>query len=188
MEQMSLLQLESTPDNAPHQVLNIFESTASDAIRRCCTFSIQRQRSKHCLVFSSPASFYRPDITNTRLLWILPDSTVLFPRGAESILTSASIPFEVSSKKATLGFPYVSLDVLSDAVASADFGQFIERLILSVCSFDVFACCSRYQDCSDAGTCQMSDPLYSVACQYRKNLLAGKNFYSKKSPACNRPD
>ena len=116
------------------------------------------------------------------------DSTVLFPRGAESILTSASIPFEVSSKKATLGFPYVSLDVLSDAAASADFGQFIERLILSVCSFDVFACCSRYQDCSDAGTCQMSDPLYSVACQYRKNLLAGKNFYSKKSPACNRPD
>lgn len=40
-----------------------------------------------------------------------------------------------------------------------------------------FACCSRYEACSEAKKCIHSNYLYAKACQYRKNLEAGKIFY-----------
>lgn len=42
-----------------------------------------------------------------------------------------------------------------------------------------FACCSRFNDCSDAKECVHSNKLYSTVCQYRQNLEAGKIFYGK---------
>lgn len=40
-----------------------------------------------------------------------------------------------------------------------------------------FACCSRYQECSDAKKCMHPNVLYAKACQYRKNLEQGNIFY-----------
>lgn len=40
-----------------------------------------------------------------------------------------------------------------------------------------FGCCSKYKQCSDAKKCLHCNLLYATACQYRKNLEAGKIFY-----------
>ena len=42
-----------------------------------------------------------------------------------------------------------------------------------------FACCARYEECSDAKRCTHPNQLYSTACAYRKNLDSGKIFYGK---------
>lgn len=42
-----------------------------------------------------------------------------------------------------------------------------------------FACCARYEECSDAKRCTHPNQLYSTACAYRKNLENGKIFYGK---------
>lgn len=44
-----------------------------------------------------------------------------------------------------------------------------------------FACCSRYEECSDEGRCIHENKLYSKACQYRKNLEKGQIFYGIKA-------
>ena len=43
-----------------------------------------------------------------------------------------------------------------------------------------FGCCSFYMKCSDNGRCLFPDDETYEGCMYNKNLLAGKNFYSKK--------
>ncbi len=40
-----------------------------------------------------------------------------------------------------------------------------------------FACCSRYQECSDAKKCIHPNKLYAKACQYRENIDEGNIFY-----------
>lgn len=40
-----------------------------------------------------------------------------------------------------------------------------------------FACCSRYEECSDAKKCIHPNQLYAKACQYRKNLEEGNIFF-----------
>lgn len=42
-----------------------------------------------------------------------------------------------------------------------------------------FACCSRFNECSDAKECVHDNKLYSTVCQYRANLEAGRIFYGK---------
>lgn len=42
---------------------------------------------------------------------------------------------------------------------------------------EVFGCCSRYVQCSDAGKCLHPCQLYALGCQYRVNLEAGSVFY-----------
>ena len=44
-----------------------------------------------------------------------------------------------------------------------------------------FACCSRYEECSDEKRCLHQNRLYSTACIYRQNLEQGKIFYGKNS-------
>ena len=41
----------------------------------------------------------------------------------------------------------------------------------------VYGCCHLYKECSAAGKCVSKDKLYATACQYRRNLEAGKRFY-----------
>ena len=43
----------------------------------------------------------------------------------------------------------------------------------------VFGCCSKYEQCSDAGKCIHDYKLYAKGCQYRKNLESGLIFYGK---------
>lgn len=42
-----------------------------------------------------------------------------------------------------------------------------------------FACCTRYEECSNEKKCIHPNQLYSTACAYRKNLESGKIFYGK---------
>lgn len=42
-----------------------------------------------------------------------------------------------------------------------------------------FGCCSRFNECSDAKECVHENKLYACACQYKKNLDAGRIFYGK---------
>lgn len=51
---------------------------------------------------------------------------------------------------------------------------------------DAFGCCSRYRECSDAGTCLIPDRDYSKDCIYRKRLSEGRCFYSKNAEGFDR--
>ena len=42
-----------------------------------------------------------------------------------------------------------------------------------------WGCCSRYEACSDAGSCIHPDKEFALKCAYRKNLNAGRIFYGK---------
>jgi len=53
-------------------------------------------------------------------------------------------------------------------------------IFLASCNFPTFGCCDKYERCSDELRCLHEDQLYAAAaCQYRKNLYAGKIFYGK---------
>ncbi len=42
---------------------------------------------------------------------------------------------------------------------------------------ETFACCSKYEECSDSKKCVHRNLLFAKACQYRKNLEDGRIFY-----------
>lgn len=42
-----------------------------------------------------------------------------------------------------------------------------------------FACCSRFEKCSDAKSCIHPDKKYAKGCFYKKNLESGKIFYGR---------
>lgn len=42
-----------------------------------------------------------------------------------------------------------------------------------------FDCCSRYEECSDAGKCLNPSSALAVACGYRKIMKSGRIFYGK---------
>ena len=46
-------------------------------------------------------------------------------------------------------------------------------------SQESMACCSRYEECSDAKHCIHENKLYAKKCLYRGNLEAGRVFYGK---------
>ena len=58
-----------------------------------------------------------------------------------------------------------------------EFGRLASQICIDAMSFPKFGCCSKYKQCSDVGRCVHEDLLYSSACEYRRNLEAGKNFY-----------
>lgn len=63
---------------------------------------------------------------------------------------------------------------------SSYFKRLIEKAVDSYLSkADMFGCCSKFNQCSDARKCLHENQLYSKACFYRKNLEAGKIFYGK---------
>lgn len=49
-------------------------------------------------------------------------------------------------------------------------------------SKDLFDCCSRYRECSDAKKCLIANEDYSNACTYRRKLESGIRFFGKKAP------
>lgn len=55
------------------------------------------------------------------------------------------------------------------------------RAVLGViCSrYQEFACCSRYEQCSDAKRCIHPENRFAIGCIYRENLRAGRIFYGK---------
>lgn len=58
-----------------------------------------------------------------------------------------------------------------------EFGKLAAQICIDAMSFPKFGCCSKYKQCSSCGICVHNDLLYSSACEYRRNLEAGHNFY-----------
>ena len=62
-----------------------------------------------------------------------------------------------------------------------EFSELIAKICLDTMSFSKFGCCHRYLKCSEKRKCVHDDLLYSTACEYRRNLEAGKVFYGKNT-------
>ena len=71
------------------------------------------------------------------------------------------------------------LNVISQNEIS--FSQLTAQICFDAMSFPKFGCCSKYRQCSELGKCIHEDLLYSSACEYRRNLEAGRNFYKRET-------
>lgn len=64
-------------------------------------------------------------------------------------------------------------DVLSVVV------DMYEDMYYQSSAFEIFSCCSRYEQCSDELKCVNPDVNLAKGCMYKLNLEAGKIFYGK---------
>ncbi len=68
---------------------------------------------------------------------------------------------------------------------SEEFYRYVEEALrYSVTSYmptNLFACCSKYVECSNAKKCLHNDLLYAKGCWYRSNLENDRIFYGKNS-------
>lgn len=64
-----------------------------------------------------------------------------------------------------------NLSVIADAIC-ADIDAFLRAFPSDI------ACCGQYQKCSEIGHCIQANQDLAIGCYYKKNLMAGRNFYS----------
>lgn len=64
-----------------------------------------------------------------------------------------------------------NLGVIADAIC-ADIDAFLRAFPSDI------ACCGQYQKCSEIGHCIQANQDLAIGCYYKKNLMAGRNFYS----------
>lgn len=68
---------------------------------------------------------------------------------------------------------------------SEEFYRYVEEALrYSVIMYmpaNLFACCSKYIECSSAKKCLHNDLLYAKGCWYRNNLENGRIFYGENS-------
>ncbi|HIU09811.1 MAG TPA: hypothetical protein IAB00_00940 [Candidatus Avidehalobacter gallistercoris] len=69
---------------------------------------------------------------------------------------------------------YFNLDCNLDCVVTA-----LYNYAKKYYSSEIFGCCSKYIQCSDARQCIVNDLAISINCAYFKNLQAGRIFYGK---------
>ena len=99
---------------------------------------------------------------------------IALPGSAQKTLEEHNIPF---SKIKSDDFLRISID---DFLLRDDDGlrKAINDIFLHALNFPPFGCCSRYKECSEKGECVHPDILYAAAaCQYKKHLDNGENFY-----------
>lgn len=96
----------------------------------------------------------------------------------KDVLQGRLLPFAVTSVKSDPVWLHVDITDPQDL-------SFLDDIICK--SYDdspsreSFGCCGLYKECSDALHCIHPDPPYAKACQYRKNLEAGRVFYGKNA-------
>jgi len=87
------------------------------------------------------------------------------------------IPCSAEIKTPQNGKPFFRIDKNSEELLP----YFKSSILLSLKNYNSkssdFACCSRFEDCSAAKKCIHPNLLFSKACEYRRNLEAGKIFY-----------
>ena len=138
------------------------------------SFSIMANIGKEGMVSSYAICVYEPDLVEDRR-----DSSrnTVLARVKEDVLKSNANIVEVYSKSFGKNDEKKRFEKNSD--------EFIECLIecirTGINSYvpkaEGFACCSRYEACSESKKCIHPNLLYAKACQYRKNLEEGKIFY-----------
>lgn len=73
----------------------------------------------------------------------------------------------------------IGLNHIENAVQFKKELSALYMIALSEMGGEAFGCCSRYEQCSDAGKCIHPDLMMAWACSYRKHLTAGRIFYGK---------
>lgn len=92
---------------------------------------------------------------------------------------ASELPEDVVTKgtKSEEGMVRVVLNGAEDIVTYA---PVLRKILQSITrGYHEFACCSRYEECSDALTCIHPNPKFALGCKYRQNLDLGKVFYGK---------
>lgn len=83
------------------------------------------------------------------------------------------------AKSPSDGFIRINVDEFMRYLEQEDLRRILNKIYIYSFSFPSFGCCGKYVDCSNAGHCVHDDILYaSAACQYKRNLDAGRIFYS----------
>lgn len=138
------------------------------------SFSIMKNKSKGGKVSSYAICVYEPDLVEERK-----DSSrnTILARVREDVLKSNANIVEVYSKSFGQADEKKRFEKDSDELIDCLVGCIRSGIQNYVPKADVFACCSRYQECSNAGKCIHPNGLYAKACQYRKNLEEGNVFY-----------
>lgn len=98
----------------------------------------------------------------------------------DSLFTESDVPSDATTNKSDSlgGFTQIIFPLDSESIY-----EFLRRVVLKGLvayeSNSSFACCSRFNDCSDAKKCVHENKLYSKGCKYRVHLEAGRIFYGK---------
>ncbi len=94
------------------------------------------------------------------------------------MMSFAEIPFYKA--KSDIGFLRIDLNIFYSYINEPEILSPILRIIfMDLFSFTPFGCCDKFERCSDERKCIHSDLIYATACQYRKNLVAGRIFYGR---------
>ncbi len=124
--------------------------------------STKMERNGVIINIKTPALANRP----TTLKLMSMDTTVKMPTDIEKV--DNVTPYWII-EKGSANYPMYIKSLIDNAI-----DNYVSRA-------DVFGCCSKYNECSDAGKCLHENLLYSKACSYRHNLETGRVFYGAKS-------
>lgn len=107
-----------------------------------------------------------------------PDELKIEPKNQNEI-DEIVIPEDAAVVEPKNGLKYIRIDQNSDNLISYLSDSIRYAVECYTPKAESFACCARYDECSEQKKCVHRNQLYSKACQYRRNLEAGKIFYGK---------
>ena len=141
--------------------------------------AIKENKSDYNSLIAIPQNtIYRSGLANEKLIARIKLGKkveyIALPGSARKTLEEYDVPFSTVKSDDFLRISiYEFLLRDDDGIKKA-----INDIFLNALNFPSFGCCSRYQECSEKGECIHPDILYaSAACQYKKHLDNGENFY-----------
>lgn len=132
------------------------------------------------IVLASPKTPYRDSIQNALLARIKTGGKktyISFEVKYKQAFEDAG--FETYSIKSDQDFFRIELNHFYYSIDNVKLTPIIQQIIEDLFINTPFGCCDKYINCSDEKKCIHEDPVYAMACYYRKNLLSGKIFYGK---------
>lgn len=138
------------------------------------SFSIMANIGKEGKISSYAVCVYEPDLVEVRR----DDSrNTVLARVKEDVLKSNANIVEIYSK----GFEQIGGKKRFEKDSDEFIDCLVECIRIGINNYVPkaagFACCSRYEECSNSKKCIHPNLLYAKACQYRKNLEEGNIFY-----------
>lgn len=141
--------------------------------------TIKENKSDYNSLIAIPQNtIYRSGLANEKLIARIKLGKkieyIALPGSARKTLEEYDVPFSTVKSDDFLRISiYEFLLRDDDGIKKA-----INDIFLNALNFPSFGCCGRYQECSEKGECIHPDILYaSAACQYKKHLDNGENFY-----------
>ena len=163
-----------TFDNWMKKLESVFPKLESEFGLPENSFRIREGRGKDGQISSYPVCVYEPDLVETAR-----DDSRYTTLARVKVLDLKTQPnaVDVYSSNFESGEEKQRHDKESDDMILC----LIECIKKGLCNYSPkaasFACCSRYEECSNAKKCIHPNVLYAKACQYRKNLENGEVFY-----------